>query len=188
MGGGDAERHAEVHLGDPELRLRRGPAEVAREREPPAAADRMPVDHRDRRLLEVLEQRVRPLEEAAELALPLRERPPPLVRRHLRAERGVGAGGEDGRRARDDHDARGGVVPQLAERRPELGQHRVAQRVAPVGLVQRDGRECAVAHERDVVAHDARTVTHGHPAAQRTPRPQMEPSRNGAAHACRVVP
>src|SRR5207244_6956407 len=55
-------------------------------------------------------QRVRPLEEAAELALPLRERPPPLVRRHLRAERGVSAGGEDGRRARDDHDARGGVV------------------------------------------------------------------------------
>src|SRR6266566_4039867 len=178
--GGDTERHAEVDLRDPELRLLRGPAEVAGERQPPAAPDRVAVDHRERRLLEALEQRVRALEEAAELALPLRERPPPLVDGHLRVERGIGAGAEDGRRARDDQDAGGGVVSQLGERRPELGQHRVAQRVAPVGMIQRDGRDRALTREGDAVAHDARTVTHRRRPTQRRSQTESPPAREPA--------
>src|SRR5262245_63774058 len=70
---GDAERHAEVDLGDPELGFGGGPAEIAGERQTPAAADRVAVDHRDRRLLEAFEHRVGTLEEPAELALALGE-------------------------------------------------------------------------------------------------------------------
>src|SRR3990167_2114443 len=124
---GRAERDAEVHLGDPELGLGRRPAEVAGEREPPAAADRVAVDARDRRLLEALEERVRALEEPAKLALGPPERPPALLGRHPRAERRGGAGREDRRGAPGGHEARRRVVPQLGERPRQLGEHRVAQ-------------------------------------------------------------
>ena len=72
----DPERYAEVDLGDPELRFGGGPAKVAGERQPPAAADGVAVDHGDRRLLQALEQRVGALEQPAELALALAERLP----------------------------------------------------------------------------------------------------------------
>src|SRR5262245_41440676 len=140
-----AERHAEVDLGNPELRLGGGPAEVARQRQAPAAADRMAVDHRDRRLLEAFEQRVGALEEPAELALALAERLAALLRRHRRLEPGVRARREHGRRAGDDDDARGSIVAQLDEGRAQVGQHRVAEGIAAVGTVQGDGRDRAVA-------------------------------------------
>src|SRR5439155_10868916 len=87
----DAERHAEIDLGNPELRFGGGPAKVARERQAPAAADRVAVDHRDRRLLETFEQRVGALEEPPELALALAERLAALIGRHRRLEPGIGA-------------------------------------------------------------------------------------------------
>ena len=149
----DAERHAEVDLGNPELRFGGGPAEVAGERQTPAAADRVAVDHRDRRLLEALQQRVGALEQPPELALALTERLAPLVRRHRRLEPGVGSRREHRRRAGHDDDARRGVVAQLHERRGQLAQHRVAQRVAAIGTAQGDGRDRAVACKRDIVAH-----------------------------------
>ena len=40
-----------------------------------------------------------------------------------------------------------------AEGGAQLGQHRVAQRVAPVGAVQGDGGDEAVAREEDVFTH-----------------------------------
>ena len=68
-GGGDAERHAEVDLGDPQLGFGGRDAEVAGQREPPAAADGVAVDGRDGRLLEALQHGVGALEEPPELAL-----------------------------------------------------------------------------------------------------------------------
>src|SRR6266581_8977641 len=67
----DAERHAEVDLGNPELRLGRGDPEIARESQAPPAPDGVAVDRGDRRLLEPLKEHVRALEESAELALAL---------------------------------------------------------------------------------------------------------------------
>src|SRR5439155_3658402 len=143
-GGRDPERHAQIYFRNPQLRLGRGPAEVAREREAPAAADRVPVDHRDRRLLEILQQGVGPLEEPPELALALAEGRAPLRLGHRRLEPRVGAGREYRRRPGHDDDARGGVVAQLDERGRELGEHRIAEGIAPVGTVQRDGRNRTV--------------------------------------------
>src|SRR5206468_68924 len=122
--GRDPERHAEIYFRNPELRLGRGPAEVAREREAPAAADRVPVDHRDRRLLEILQQGVGPLEEPPELALALAEGRAPLRLGHRRLEPRVGAGREYRRRPGHDDDARGGVVAQLDERGAAVGEPR----------------------------------------------------------------
>src|SRR5207245_924912 len=61
----------------------------------------------------------------------------------------------------------------------------MAQRVPPVRAVQRDGRDTALANERDVVAHDARTVSQGPRRAQRT-RPSRRrrgrPTTAGTRH------
>jgi len=134
-------------------RLRRRPAEVARQGQAPAAAHRVAIDHRDGRLLDALEQAIGALEEPAELALRPAEGRAPLLRGHGGLESRVGAGGEDGRRARDDHHADRDVVAQLGERRRQLGQHWIAQRVAALGTVQGDGRDRAVAGQADVLAH-----------------------------------
>ena len=90
-GGGHAEGDAEVDLGDPELRLGRRDAEVAGEGEPPAAADRVAVDHGDGRLLQVLQQGLGPLEQPAELRLAPGEGLAALLRRHARLQAGIGA-------------------------------------------------------------------------------------------------
>src|SRR5438094_151297 len=107
-GGRDAERHAEVDLGDPELRLR------------------------------------------------------------------VGAGRNDRRRARDDHQAHGGVVAQLAEGAAKLGQHGVAQRVAAIGTIQGHRGHGAVAVEVDVVAHARRDIIRASMSEQIVWRPTAE--------------
>src|SRR5437667_391067 len=106
-GGRDAERHAEVDLRDPELRLRGGDPEVAGQRQPPAAAHRVAVDGTEGDLLEALERRVDALEEPAELRLARGHRVAPLLGRHRALQLGVGAGRKDRRRARDDHQAHG---------------------------------------------------------------------------------
>ena len=104
-------------------------------------------------LLQVLEQRVGALEEAAELALARGEEPAPLLLGLGAGMRGVGAGGEHGRRPGDDDHAGLGVVAQLDEGRGQLGQHGVAQRVAAVGPVERHGGDHSGPGQRDVVGH-----------------------------------
>jgi hypothetical protein len=126
-----------------------------REREPPAAAHRVPVDHRDRRLLEILEQRVGALEQPPELALALAEDLAALGFGHALPDRRVRARREHGRRAGDDDDTALRVVAQLGEGRRELREHRIRERVAAVGTVQRDGDDRTFACERDVLTHDA---------------------------------
>jgi hypothetical protein len=111
------------------------------------------VDRRDRRLFEVLQHRVGTLEEPAELTLARAHRGAALFRGHAALEPGVGPGREHRRRAGDDDDPGGRVVAQLGEGGAELGQHRVAQRVAPVGAVHGDGGDEAVAREEDVFTH-----------------------------------
>src|SRR2546427_9130088 len=109
-------------------------------------------------LLEALERRVDALEEPAELRVARGHRVAPLLGRHRAPQLGVGAGRKDRRRARDDHQAHGGVVAQLAEGAAKLGQHGVAQRVAAIGTIQGHRGHGAVAVEADVVAHARRDI------------------------------
>jgi hypothetical protein len=156
--GGDAERHAEVNLGNPELRFGGGPPEVAGERQTPAAADRVAVDHRDRRLLQVLEQRGDALEEAPELVRRRTEHVTALLGGHPAAGGEVRAGREDGRRAGDDHHSRAGVVAQLHERRGGSVSIGSLSELRRSRTVQGDGRDRAFTNQGDV-RPCARTVS-----------------------------
>ena len=148
--GAHPERHAQVHLRDPELRLRGGDAKVARERQAPAAAHRVAIDRGDGGLLEVLEQRVRRARRGGGTATCARGRAggAPPASRPWRARRRPRR--RRRRRAGHDDDASRRVVAQLGEGRAQLGEHLVAQRVAAIGPVERDGGDGAVAGEEDV--------------------------------------
>src|SRR5439155_29381 len=94
--------------------------------------------------------------------------------RHRALQLGVGAGRKDRRRARDDHQAHGGVVAQLAEGAAKLGQHGVAQRVAAIGTIQGHRGHGAVAVEADVVAHARRDIIRASMSEQIVWRPTAE--------------
>jgi hypothetical protein len=114
------------------------------------------VDGGDGGLLEVLQHRVGALEEPAELRGAAQERAPAVLFRHPLSKRSVGARGKHGRGAGHDDHPHGAVVAQLGEDRGQLGQHGVAQRIAPVGSVQRDRGDRHVADQRDVLTHGVR--------------------------------
>src|SRR5262245_36481696 len=113
----------------------------------------MAIDHADGRLLEVLEQGVRPLEIAPELALAAAEEAAALLVRLRFRMRRVSTGREHGRSAGHDDHARRRVVAQLGECRREIDEHGIAQRVAALGAIERDGGDDAIAREGDVVSH-----------------------------------
>src|SRR5256885_1973981 len=81
---------------------------------------------------------------------------------------------KDRRRARDDHQAHGGVVAQLAEGATQVGQHGVAQRVAAIGTIQGHRGHGAVAVEADVVAHARRDIIGAPMSEQIVWRPTAE--------------
>src|SRR3989441_64273 len=97
-----------------------------------------------------------------------------LLGRHRALQLSVGAGRKDRRRARDDHQAHGGVVAQLAEGATQVGQHGVAQRLAAIGTIQGHRGHGAVAVEADVVAHARRDIIRASMSEQIVWRPTAE--------------
>ena len=96
----------------------------------------------------------------------------------------VRAGAEGAAGAGHDHDAARRVVAQLGERRAELGQHRIGERVAAVGTVQRDGDDGAITRDGDVFPHDGRTLAHGSEGRNRAAVPSSTKSASPSTRTC----
>src|SRR5580765_3481569 len=127
-------KDSEVHLGLPELRARRGVTHVARERELAPAAERKPVDGRDRRLRHRLEQASGLVPESAPL---LR-----LVDVEAAHVLDVRSGDECLLpRAGHDHRARRLVAGELAQPVTQLRERRHVKRVHGLRTVDRDERD-----------------------------------------------
>ena len=134
----DHEREgADVDLGRAELGALLGDDQVARERDAERAGQHVPVGGADRRLAELADQLEQPREALGAEVL--------VHERHVGGEAGeVAARGEDLLvRGGEDDAAHGLVVAGRRERGDQLAEQLVRQRVARVGLVERDRRDAA---------------------------------------------
>src|SRR5581483_103860 len=130
------EREAGVELGDGEPRRRCRQPDVAARREDDGAADRQPIDRRDRHLVQALEEAARALADADAQA------PVEVVARLVGAPLPqVGAPRERAPSAGQDHDARLDIVLQRAADLLQFFVHAQVDAVELVRPVERDRRE-----------------------------------------------
>ena len=171
LGAAAARDDAEQDLGLAEPRLLAGDAEVARQRQLAAAAEREPGDGRDGGARDVGHRVERAQEQLADqLGLGAGDH---LVGRLGRAELGdLGAGREDAVAAGDDDGARRVVAQRLGDGR-ELAQHRLRQRV-DLGVVEAHDGHAVVA---PLEVHQARHGAERYPVAVEEPlggRPRVD--------------
>ena len=162
----------DIHVGHPEARLLRGDADVRHRAHVHAGADRRAVDRGDVGLVQVLEGLRHALHAVAQRVAAHR-RGPALVRGEDRVLLGarlhVGAGAEGAARAGHDDDAHALILGGAGDRGGPARQQLRAERVHPLGAVERDRRDAVVHLVGDVLVLHANRLSAGRACAARLP-------------------